>query len=619
MASERRSLRPVLFAILTSVGIAAVAQGAPPELPWGTWHVLIHYQRLDGPDPDRWLWDERVWVIEPSEDDPGPENTLEWTEHAILSLQDTTGRFENLGTNMARRLVGAWTPNAQQTREIETGVTVSSRGMRRKTLEARDGGWRSGGSSNAIGKSAAGVAYHEVWAIEASEAETRFEIDTRFELLGETESGGGATYVTERQDDGAWTGRYARAGERRGIFRMVPTRILVEDSEVAADPGRRPAPVAPGSIELVPDTRIHSDVPLLVSVLRPFHYYGERSITIDSSPPGAELDLAYLRRGTQLMYRRGRAPLEVELPTRLQADASDHVLVRGFVPGHERTRVSYAVATVPPRVEVMLPPLPNQIREVAHGHVAGRSVIELVSLEQPSLRVSEERGGYTVVLVRTGLRVEPARRLAAFRDPMLELNGQQLGDDFVLRLTTKGTAAIELRQEVRPDAARHEFRTRLLLSSGDEASRTERLRLALEDAHPAPPGRCVDAFESALREHLGESVLLASLGRDDHAERVVLRAALRRLAESTPDHALKLRAGRPLAAGTPLEFELAWTRRTEIDGYLDWLHEVATTLDSPGRTGLALRSWIAPTWEPDRFAALLDDAMLARADCKRAE
>ena len=55
----------LLGGIALFAGSARAAPGGPPV---GTWHVLVHYQRTAGPHPERWLWEERVWVIEPAEE-----------------------------------------------------------------------------------------------------------------------------------------------------------------------------------------------------------------------------------------------------------------------------------------------------------------------------------------------------------------------------------------------------------------------------------------------------------------------------------------------------------------------------------------------------------------------
>jgi hypothetical protein len=602
----------VTAAVTAALLLAGAARAEPPpDGIVGTWHVLIHYHALDGHHPDRWLWDERVWVIEPSGDG------LEWAEHAIVSFVDTTDRFENLRTNMARRLTGAWAPNPAQRLELATGVTVGSRGMRRKFLaRTSPGHWSSDPTASRVGHGAAGVGYHEVWSIDLENGAPRFAIENRFEVGAGRETSGETVYRIRKARSGAWPGRYSRGDDRKGRFRLTPTRILVDTSDDAMDPSKRPTPGSAARIELVPDQRVHSDVPLLVTVLRPFHYYGERRITINSSPPGAEVDLAYLRRGGQLMYRRGLAPLEVLLPTRLQADSADRLLVRGFLPGHERTRQSFAVDGGFEHVQIDLPPLENHVRSFAHGHLAGRSVLELRSSEPPTLRVARDEAGFSVVLVRTGLTDELGEQLSSLDDPRLEIQGRQLGDDTVLRLSAERAGELELRHRNVADPGMAVFRTRLEVAPIQDDGRVTRLAAAVAAMTASDLRPCRSAFETVLLEEISERALARTLGRDDHPEAPTLRGALRRLAAVSADGTVRTRSGTVLSVADPLEFELAWSLSADIEGYLAWLDVLALRVDPEDRGRRALRSLIAPDQAPGQFAEVMAAAESAADACR---
>ncbi len=580
----------------------------------GTWHVLIHYREPQGRFPERWKWDERVWIIEPAPDGGG----YDWVEHAMVNLQDQTDRFEKLGTPMARRLLGAWEPNAAQREEIENGITVSSRGMRRKRLESVEPGlWQSPTEANTVGRSSSGIGYHEVWSIREDGEGTHFRIESRFAVsaTGGDERGGLTVYQAEESGTARFQGRYHREDERVGRFEVSPTRILVQ---APTRPRMTSLPGPAGPIKLVPDNQIQSRVPLILTVLRPFHYYRSRQVTVDSTPPGAELDLAYLRRGSQLMYHRGQAPLEVVLPTRLQSASADRLLIRGFLPGHERTRMSLSIDELGNEELVLeLPPLPNQVTAVLHGSLAGRSVLELRSDEPPTLRVSEDAGGYTVVLVRTGLESALSEQLSTLDDPQLEVDARQLGNDLVLRLGFGTAGPLELRHRSTVDPVRGGARTRIELEGEAAAGRSERL-LAAVASMEAPSGDvCQGAWEQALRVELSDRELSGLLGRDDHPYRATLRAALRRLAELSPDRTLHTTGGTALVSGSPLEFELAWSRSAEIDGYLRWLHDVAQRIEPEDEGTRAFRSMVAPGWEVGRFDRLLASARTGLEQCQR--
>ncbi len=581
----------------------------------GTWHVLVHYRVADGPHPDRWKWDDRVWVIEPSGEG------FEWVEHAIVNFGDQTGRFENLGTPRARRLIGAWEPNALQHREIAEGLTVSSRGMRRKHLErVGPGHWRSAPDENPIGRSASGIGYHEVWSIQEEDGRVAFSIDSRFAVsaASDDESGGMTTYVANEMGTSRFQGRYVGANQRMGLFRADPTRILVPAVRERRERSllSRIFPKADDPVQLVPDHNINTDVPLLITVLRPFHYYRERRLTIDSTPPGAQLDIAYLRRGSQLMYHSGRAPLEVVLPTRLQSSSADRLLVRGFLPGHERSRRSVAVSEVDESLQLTLAPLENQVTDVAHGSLAGRSVLELRSDQIPTVRVAEDGDGWTIVLVRTGLSELLTEQVAALRDPQLRFEARQLGDDLVVSLRRQGPGPLELRHRLLGDPSRSESRTRIEVDGPEARLRAERLLAAVDGMTTWPDGGCDELYEGVLRQGISDRGLSGLLGHDDHPYRATLRAALRQMARVSPGGNLRATNGDTLTAATPLEFELAWTRSAEVAGYLSWLHAFSLRVDPADDGALPFRSLVAPDWGPDRFDALLARAASARAGCE---
>ena len=612
-AVQRAGVVALAAAVVLASG-AGPARGeeAARELPpfVGTWHVLIHYQVPDGPHPDRWKWDERIWVIEPAGDG------FEWIEHAIVSFQDPTGRFENLGTNRARRLLGRWEPNEAQRVEMASGLAVSARGARSKRLRpAGPGVWRSDADTNAIGQSSSGLGYTEVWSIEERDGAVHFAIDPRFTISAAVvqQSAGATVYAAERVPGAVLEGSYRRGEDRIGRFRIAAARIGVPESDDPTDATSRPNPFDLGVIDMVPDRE--AKVPLVLSVLRPFHYYADRHLTVDSSPPGAELDIAYLRRGSQLLYKRGRAPVELQLPTRLQSAPSDRLLIRGFLPGHERTRRSLAVLEAEEELLLELPPLQNQLVGVAHGSIAGRAVLELRTAELPTVRVADDEKGWTVVLVQTGLRPPVARALGAVRDPALNVHGRQLGDDLVVRIDAPDPTRFALRQTVLQDPSRGETRTRLQIEGPGAPGRAERVLAAIASTDPPPTRPCSRAFEEALRIGLREFGTRMPFGRDDHPYRATLRAALRRLA-ATHDGDLTTVSGDRLTTNSALEFELAWSRSEEIAGYLVWLRELARSIAPEDDGLLAFRSLVAADADPDTFDGVLTAARASAERCR---
>jgi hypothetical protein len=180
----------------------------------GTWHVLVHYRDDHARDPKQLRWDDRLWVFEREGE------RLKWTEYPLVIFKDDTGRFEQLGTTGASRVVAAWEPNPAQFEEIATGLSYNTRGMRSKTLRNTRGAWHS--ASRPTAASASVVTYTESWSIEGTLALPEFRLEDS--LGGErTETLEGLTlYTTTGKDPSGnvWKGTYERDGIRHGDFTM---------------------------------------------------------------------------------------------------------------------------------------------------------------------------------------------------------------------------------------------------------------------------------------------------------------------------------------------------------------------------------------------------------------
>ena len=59
--------------------------------------------------------------------------------------------------------------------------------------------------------------------------------------------------------------------------------------------------------------------PFSVIFVGPSYWYGERTLKVDTTPPGAQLDLFYVRANFQKRYEQAQAPVTIELPTRIEA------------------------------------------------------------------------------------------------------------------------------------------------------------------------------------------------------------------------------------------------------------------------------------------------------------
>jgi hypothetical protein len=204
----------MLAALLLSGAAAAAGAAELPDRLAGTWHVLVHYRDDHTHDPKQLRWDDRLWVFERKGD------RIEWTEHPLVIFQDDSGRFEQIGTSKASRVVGAWEPNPGQLSEIQAGLQYNTRGTKSKTLRYTGGAWRS--ASRPTAASASVVTYTESWNIEGTPTAPEFR---REDTLGgeRTETLDGVTlYAVTQQDpgDGVWSGSFERDGTRHGVFTM---------------------------------------------------------------------------------------------------------------------------------------------------------------------------------------------------------------------------------------------------------------------------------------------------------------------------------------------------------------------------------------------------------------
>lgn len=212
-AKHLRAALTLVVALVLSAGATRAESGAVDLI--GTWHVLVHFTDDHTHDPAQLRWDDRVWVFEKA------GSRLRWTEYPIVVFRDQAGRFEPRGAIRAARVLHGWEPNESQRGQIASGVEVSPRGRKQKTLRARGGDWQS--TNRATAASASIVSYVENWSIADPTGEPTFR---REDVLGsaETESLEGVTqYRTTEVLRGGdeLRGTFVRDESRRGTFRML--------------------------------------------------------------------------------------------------------------------------------------------------------------------------------------------------------------------------------------------------------------------------------------------------------------------------------------------------------------------------------------------------------------
>ena len=217
MEAMRVSLASVLLAMVVLAG-SVRAEGAATGLELiGTWHVLVHYRDDTSANPDLVRWDDRIWTFERK------GSRLQWSEFPLVVFRDSTGRFEALGTNRARRILHGWEPNAAQLQQIREGLEINSRGSKAKTLRgSREKGYASVGGLRS--QSASVIGYHEHWYIEDLAGGN--PLFGRDDILGSAraEAMEGRTQYRTTEVDASGDvirGNYERDGVRHGTFRMT--------------------------------------------------------------------------------------------------------------------------------------------------------------------------------------------------------------------------------------------------------------------------------------------------------------------------------------------------------------------------------------------------------------
>ena len=569
----------------------------------GTWYVLVHYRDASSSNPDAMRWEDRVWDFQREGE------RLLWTDYELVSFVDSRGRFER-----ARRVLGAWEPSRSQRREIERGLFANLRGARVLALEqTEDGDWQTRADADALRKSRSVVSFGLAGSVARARDLPVFSIDEMLRSPGSIASLSHTVLTTKSAGDRGdqLSGDYTLSETRTGSFRMVPTSLR-----------RRLNPHAEftsSGIAMKPDA-IAQWANLLPALARPWHYFPERTISIETTPPGALLDLAYLRHGSRLMFEQVRAPLEVELPSRFVARRDDSLNIHAFVPGYEPVRLTAPLHGDTERLQIDLEPIANSLEIVAYRYLAERGALTLLTHAELDVRVSTTSGDYYVVLPGTALGEAAAEVLDSLQSPQIEsVRTIQLGRDLLLQLRL-GREARDERPALRIftgfEAARQLHRTVLELSHPEV--RTTRLALdGLAKIRPDAVSGCALRFDAALRWGLEPTELARALTPSAGFLDPVLRAALRRLAELSEGGALRLADGTRLRPEVPLEFEAALGQAHEVEGFLALLRALAAQMARADERTALLRGWVAPELDQGSFEERAAKAERSEQECSK--
>jgi hypothetical protein len=355
----------------------------------------------------------------------------------------------------------------------------------------------------------------------------------------------------------------------------------------------------------------------------PGYWYERRRIEIETTPPGALLDLFYVRRNFQKGFEQAESPVTVLLPSRIEAGPRDSLVVRAGLDGYRNQEVTVRVRSRETRIEIDLAPVPNSLVAFSHVSLAGRATLEFLTQEPIVFRLQQGSVGPSLILPQTAAQPAARGSLEGVRSRLVtSLVPQQLGEDLVVRVGLSEAAksgGYELRSRQGQDPARglHSFAIDLVPPDGG-AEAVERSRAALARIAPGDVSGCAADFDAALRAGLDPEQLARALAPRATFTDPLLRAALRRLGEVSPGGAIELVDGTRYRASNPLELAAAASDPAQARGYLALLRRLVAELEPEEHRREALRGLVAPELPRPAFDAALDAAESRERACKAA-
>ncbi len=382
-------------------------------------------------------------------------------------------------------------------------------------------------------------------------------------------------------------------------------------------------PALAEEVELIPEEQAPWHLTQLWAWLRPHYNYGPRVLEITSSPPGAALDLFYVRANFQKRYEQARAPASVRLPPRAHAGPRDAVNIRAFLDGYQSQERSVRVRSGVASLKIDLVPLPNSLRSLAHSYFLGRGALSFLTEEAPEVRLQRTEEGFNVILHHTALAASHMAPRIQYSSPLIKkLHSQQVGEDLILRVewtASARSAALDLRQHRSHDPARNLYAFVVdLIPENWEADAVARARATLAKLRASNVSGCAFLFEESLREVLDPEALARALAPRGSFTDSYLRAAMQRLAELNPEGRLTLQSGRSYRGDSPLELAAALAEAAQVRGYLSllrgWVWELEP--DAEQKRYETLRSLVAPELPPDEFRVFLQRAEDNELSCR---
>ncbi|HVP31114.1 MAG TPA: hypothetical protein VMW35_18345 [Myxococcota bacterium] len=378
------------------------------------------------------------------------------------------------------------------------------------------------------------------------------------------------------------------------------------------------------TIELAPHGRADFGLksvgaPFASLVTGPGYWYDKRKIEVDTSPPGAALDLFYVRANFQKRYEQTTAPATVVLPSRVDAGPRDSITIRAYLEGHKIQDVTLPATSAGQKIMIDLSPLPNRLDGVSHTYLAGRSELSLLTKQVPSVRLQEREGGITVVLNETASSPEATAAMQGIASPLIaSISGQQLGEDLLLRIEWTAQAKAskpEIRSRTGDDPGRGLHVFSLDVSGGATGGTREAAIAAIARIGPADVGGCALVFDAALRDALDPEGLARALAPKGSFTDPILRATMRRLGEVSPGGQVASADGARYQPAVPLELEAALGEAASVKGYLAALRAFARDIDGD-QWRSTFHGLVAPELGEPEFDAALAAAEAREKACR---
>jgi hypothetical protein len=384
---------------------------------------------------------------------------------------------------------------------------------------------------------------------------------------------------------------------------------------------------SPETIELIPEDRAGWSLTNLFAPITglflggPGYWYSPRKVEIETTPPGAALDLFYVRRNFQKGYEQADAPVEVLLPSRVEAGPRDSLTVRAFLDGYQQKEVSIRVRSRTENLLIELEPLANSLMAVTHLYFAGRSSLSFLTKEALTFRIQDRGGEYTLVLLETGSDPEADAAMRNVHDALVaSLRPQQLGEDLVVRVGLTDAAAqgeldVRQRQDYDPIRRLHSFTLDVSPRDGT-GSPVQRARQALARIGPSDVSGCAQRFDAELRAQLDPSALARALTPRGSFQDPYLRAALKRLGEISPGGQVTLLDGTKYDTSVPLELAAASSQAGEVVGYLAMLRSFVAELEAEPYRSATLGGLVAPEVGPAEWGRMIERSEAAERRCR---